>query len=332
MAGQHSLQLTSYQTECGSLKQQLDEKVKEVAELQEKVDAKEVENDDEIYLLKKEIKTLTELSRQSSSGKREEENLELLKKAKRREKEDMKQMKKLEEKIQKYKLVIKDSKKRKLEEDLKSNISFKIPKKSSVEKSDEVSLLELVSKAQEWTEKKKSEIAIPKNESESFSSLVDIPLPPAMELEETSNQRFYNPRSPPRQPSQWNPPPRRDERPRGFSRESWSSQRFDPASQQQQRGYHSQNVPAYDPTSPGLSYPSINHRANISRDPRRREASLNQDFSSQQGLYQQQQGGGQQSNYQEKILGMLNRAGHSTNAWQQSESDRWQSSMPRYRY
>ena len=81
MAGQHSLQLTSYQTECGSLKQQLDEKVKEVAELQEKVNEKEVENDDEIYLLKKEIKTLTELSRQSSSGKREEENLELLKKA-----------------------------------------------------------------------------------------------------------------------------------------------------------------------------------------------------------------------------------------------------------
>ena len=329
MAGQHSLQLTSYQTECGSLKQQLDQKVKEVAELQEKVNEKEVENDDEIYLLKKEIKTLTELSQQSGSGKSSEENLELLKKAKRREKEDMKQMKKLEEKIQRYKLIIKDSKKRKLEEDIKSNISFKIPKKSGVEKSDEVSLLELVNKAQEWTEKKKSEIVIPKNES--YSSLVDIPLPPAMELEETSNQRFYPQRSPPRHSSQWNPPPRRGERPRGYSRESWSSQRYEPQSHQQ-RGYHNQNVPAYDPSSPGLSYPGINHQVNVSRDPRRRGASLAQDFSNQQDIYQQQQQqqGGQQSSYQEKIFGMLSRAGHSTNAWQQSESDPWQSSMPRY--
>ena len=38
VAGQHSLQLTSYQTECGSLKQQLDVKIKEVEQLQEKVE------------------------------------------------------------------------------------------------------------------------------------------------------------------------------------------------------------------------------------------------------------------------------------------------------
>ena len=38
VAGQHSLQLTSYQTECGSLKQQLDLKTKEVEQLQEKVE------------------------------------------------------------------------------------------------------------------------------------------------------------------------------------------------------------------------------------------------------------------------------------------------------
>ena len=325
----------SYQTECGNLKQQLDEKVKEVAELEEKVNEKEVENDDEIYLLKKEIKTLTELSQQSSTGKivGGEENLELLKKAKRREKDDMKQMKKLEEKIQKYKLVIKDSKKRKLEEDIKSNISYKIPKKSGVEKSDEVSLLELVSKAQEWTEKnlKKSEISerVPPNESESYSSLINIPLPdpvlslrksPNMELEEASNQRFYHQRSPPRQSNQWNnPPPRRGERSRGYSRESFDSS--------QQRGYRSisgQPVPAYDPSAPGLSYP-INPGSNIGRDPRRREAS-NQDFSGQQEIYQQ---GGQPGSYLEKVYGILSRAGHSTNAWQ--PSDRWQQSIPRYR-
>ena len=199
-----------------------------MGELQEKVNEKEVENDDEIYLLKKEIKTLTELSQQSS-GKSvgEEENLDLLKKAKRREKEDLKHMKKLEEKVNKYKLIIKDSKKRKLVEE--SNVSFKIPKKSIVEKPDEVSLLELVSKAHEWTEKnlKKSESGIAERmpkESESYSSLNDIPLPapvlslrksPNMELEEASNQRFYHQRSPPRQ---WNPPSRRAERSRRCTR------------------------------------------------------------------------------------------------------------------
>ena len=304
-----------------------------MGELQEKVKEKEVENDDEIYLLKKEIKTLTELSQQSSDknvGK--EENLELLKKAKRREKEDMKHMKKLEEKVARYKLIIKDSKKRKLEEeDLKSNISFKIPKKSSVEKADEVSLSELVSKAREWTEKnlKKSESGIAERlpkESESYSSLNDIPLPapvlslrksPNMELEEASNQRFYHQRSPPRQ---WNPPPRRGERSRGYSnRESLRpAQTFDSSHQhqQQEQGYHSQPVPAYDPSSPGLSYPT-----NIGRDPRRREASLDQEEMYQRG----EQGQG----YLAKVYGILNRAGHSTSAWQQS--DRWQSSMPRYR-
>ena len=306
--------------------------MKEVGELQEKVNEKEVENDDEIYLLKKEIKTLTELSQQSS-GKSvgEEENLELLKKAKRREKEDLKHMKKLEEKVAKYKLIIKDSKKRKLEEDIKTNISFKIPKKSSVEKPNEVSLSDLVSKVHEWTEKKKSESGIAERmpkESESYSSLNDIPLPapvlslrksPNMELEEASNQRFYHQqRSPPRQ---WNPPPRRGERSRAYSRESLRpAQTFD-SSQQQQQGYHSQPVPAYDPSSPGLSYP-INP-TNIGRDPRRREASLDQEE-----MYQQQQGGEQGGLYLAKVYGILNRAGHSTSAWQQS--DRWQSSMPRY--
>ena len=301
--------------------------MKEVGELQEKVNEKEVENDDEIYLLKKEIKTLTELSQQSS-GKSvgEEENLDLLKKAKRREKEDLKHMKKLEEKVAKYKLIIKDSKKRKLEEDIKSNISFKIPKKSIVEKPAEVSLRELVSKAHEWTEKslKKSESGIAERmpkESESYSTLNDIPLPapvlslrksPNMELEEASNQRFYHQRSPPRQ---WNPPPRRGERSRAYSRESLRpAQTFD-LSQQQQQGYHSQPVPGYDPSSPGLSYP-INP-TNIGRDPRRREASLDQEEMYQQG------------GYLAKVYGILNRAGHSTSAWQQS--DRWQSSMPRYR-
>ena len=300
--------------------------MKEVGELQEKVNEKEVENDDEIYLLKKEIKTLTELSQQSS-GKSvgEEENLDLLKKAKRREKEDLKHMKKLEEKVAKYKLIIKDSKKRKLEEDIKSNISFKIPKKSIVEKPAEVSLRELVSKAHEWTEKslKKSESGIAERmpkESESYSTLNDIPLPapvlslrksPNMELEEASNQRFYHQRSPPRQ---WNPPPRRGERSRAYSRESLRpAQTFDLS--QQQQGYHSQPVPGYDPSSPGLSYP-INP-TNIGRDPRRREASLDQEEMYQQG------------GYLAKVYGILNRAGHSTSAWQQS--DRWQSSMPRYR-
>lgn len=302
--------------------------MKEVGELQEKVNEKEVENDDEIYLLKKEIKTLTELSQQSS-GKSvgEEENLDLLKKAKRREKEDLKHMKKLEEKVAKYKLIIKDSKKRKLEEDIKSNISFKIPKKSIVEKPAEVSLRELVSKAHEWTEKslKKSESGIAERmpkESESYSTLNDIPLPapvlslrksPNMELEEASNQRFYHQRSPPRQ---WNPPPRRGERSRAYSRESLRpAQTFDLSQQQQQQGYHSQPVPGYDPSSPGLSYP-INP-TNIGRDPRRREASLDQEEMYQQG------------GYLAKVYGILNRAGHSTSAWQQS--DRWQSSMPRYR-
>ena len=303
-----------------------------MGELQEKVKEKEGENDDEIYLLKKEIKTLTELSQQSSDknvGK--EEHFELLKKAKRREKEDMKHMKKLEEKVARYKLIIKDSKKRKLEEeDLKSNISFKIPKKSSVEKPDEVSLQELVNKAHEWTEKnlKKSESGIAERlpkESESYSSLNDIPLPapvlslrksPNMELEEASNQRFYHQRSPPRQ---WNPPPRRGERSRGYSSRERPAQTFDSSQHQQDQGYHSQPVPGYDPSSPGLSYP-INP-TNLGRDPRRREASLDQEE-----MYQR---GGQGQGYLAKVYGILNRAGHSTSAWQQS--DRWQSSMPRYR-
>ena len=325
VAGQHSLQLVSYQAECGNLKQQLNEKVKEVEELQEKVNTREVENDDEIYLLKKEIKTLTELSQQNKSVGAEE-NLDLLKKAKRREKEDLKQMKKLEEKVQKYKLIIKDTKKRKLEEDVKSNFTFKIPKKSAVEKSDELSLSELVSKAQEWTEKnlKKSESVIPKTapkESESDLSLIDIPLPdpvhslrksPNVELEEASNQRFYQQR----QSSQWSPPPRRDERSRSYS--SRESLRLRPFNSSDQRGFHIQQVPAYDPMSPGLSYPPMN-QSSFGRDPRRREVGLDE-----QDIYQQ---AGHQGSYLDKVYGILSRAGHNTNAWQ---SGRWGPSMPRY--
>ena len=179
-----------------------------------------MENDDEIYLLKKEIKNLT--ADQQNSGKSlSKEDEELLKKAKRKEKEDMKLIKKLEEKVQKYKLIIKDAKKRKLEEEeSKSDTSFKIPKKGVSDKQEGVSLLELVTKAQEWTEKtlKKSESevttrSLPQKESE--SSLIDIPLPepvlsigksPIMELQEAPNPRFYQQRSPPRQPYHWSPP------------------------------------------------------------------------------------------------------------------------------
>ena len=294
---------------------------------------REVENDDEIYLLKKEIKNLT--ADQQNSGKSlSKEDEELLKKAKRKEKEDMKLIKKLEEKVQKYKLIIKDAKKRKLEEkESKSDTSFKIPKKGVSDKPEGVSLLELVTKAQEWTEKtsKKSESevttrSLPPKESE--SSLIDIPLPepvlsigksPIMELQEAPNPRFYQQRSPPRQPYQWSPPPRREERSRGFNNSRERQRAYEPS---QQRGYHSQ--PAYDPASPGLSYP-LNP---LSRDPRRRGDHQQDVFP-----HQQQQGrggeGGEQSSYLNKVYGILSRAGHSTSAWQQP--NRWQpSNMPRY--
>ena len=293
---------------------------------------REVENDDEIYLLKKEIKNLT--ADQKNSGKSlSSEDEELLKKAKRKEKEDMKLIKKLEEKVQKYKLIIKDAKKRKLEEEeSKSDTSFKIPKKGVSDKPEGVSLLELVTKAQEWTEKtlKKSESEVATRSllpKESESSLIDIPLPepvlsmgksPNMELAEAPSPRFYQQRSPPRQPYQWSPPSRRDERPRGFNNSRERQRGYEPS---QQRGYHSQ--PAYDPASPGLSYP-LNP---LSRDPRRRG-------DHQQDMYQhqQQQGrgeGGEQSSYLNKVYGILSRAGHSTSAWQQP--NRWQpSNMPRY--
>ena len=295
---------------------------------------REVENDDEIYLLKKEIKNLT--ADQQNSGKSlSKEDEELLKKAKRKEKEDMKLIKKLEEKVQKYKLIIKDAKKRKLEEESKSDTSFKIPKKGVSDKAEGVSLLELVTKAQEWTEKtsKKSESevttrSLPQKESE--SSLIDIPLPepvlsigksPIMELQEAPNPRFYQQRSPPRQPYHWSPPPRREERSRGFNNSRERQRAYEPS---QQRGYHSQPVPGYDPASPGLSYP-LNP---LSRDPRRRGDHQQDVFP-----HQQQQGrggeGGEQSSYLNKVYGILNRAGHSTSAWQQP--NRWQpSNMPRY--
>jgi len=181
LAGQHSLQIASFQTECGTLKNQLNDKDKEVNDLAEKIKEKEVENDDEIYLLKKEIKALKE-DKTCPKKHSNDEEIGLLKKAKRRERESDKYIKKLEEKVIRYKMVIKESTKRKQDEDAKYDKSFKIPKMSKeskdtekfkeIEKEDvNASLLQLVERAKEWTEKASKAKPSPKQEVD------NIPLP-----------------------------------------------------------------------------------------------------------------------------------------------------------
>ena len=119
---QYNKKIVAFETETDSLKKLLNERTKAVDVLEDKVKEKEVENDDEIYTLRKEIKNLTDRAnckedetqhlrieiknladKTKTLDKCNHEESDLVRKARRRERDDLKYIKNLEGKVTKYK-------------------------------------------------------------------------------------------------------------------------------------------------------------------------------------------------------------------------------------